>query len=734
MYSRRPRSVPSPIPPDLERPRSYDSGVAVAMSWAVGLCSLAYLLSVVLVGRADGAFWVDLPLAVLFASWCTLVALGQSWLAVQFVGWAGLVVVFAIAAVSGGTWSPSLMLALVLLSYVECYLDRASTMRIVGACLAGLVGLGTLEAMGLLPAPRYTHTSIERALITGVSVILTAALLVGRWDERSRTLTRLQRSTDSLRAVNTVLYSTRTEAVARARQQQVLARLTVDAFSLASTVQGLESPELRALLTRCCAVTFAELGDGWVTLRQLDPAKPALAEYGQPSERNGSMFAGQWPVHVLGKHWGELCVEGRGPTGEPTAFSANDRLFVDGMVTLISAAMSRVATARALREKETLLREAQRFESVAYKASGVVHDLNNALACILQNAELAREQMEQGGDVLEELDGIVEAVLGATSISRHLLRSAQSPESSKAPRARLSKIVREELRSHGAAFGRHIRLDCDIADFEGWVPLFPGAARQVLMNLVVNARQAMPDGGCLQIELGPCVRDDGTAEVALRVSDTGSGIPRDVVDKIFEPLFTTKRHVGGTGIGLATVHSIVTEAGGRIEVRSVEGEGTTFLIHLPMLGTVSEPRPRAASTSRWTEAGGATILVVHDEERTRTETLRLLARFGYQVLEAATCAEALEVVGQCGGDLDLLLTDADGEGLDAHALVHAMRESGGGVPVVMVSDLFDPVSPDFGDLRMLVKPVAPGELVANIEGLLASRRERQHGTDWLQTG
>ena len=149
---------------------------------------------------------------------------GRSRLAAHFVGWAGLVSVFAIAAISGGTWSPVLVLALVLLSYVECYLDCASTMQLVVACIAGLVVMGTLEGMDLLPAQQYTHSSIERALITGVSVLLTAVLLVGRWDARSRTLTRLQRSTESLRAVNSGFGFHPHRSDGSARQQQMLAR------------------------------------------------------------------------------------------------------------------------------------------------------------------------------------------------------------------------------------------------------------------------------------------------------------------------------------------------------------------------------------------------------------------------------------------------------------------------------------------------------------------------------
>lgn len=723
---------------DGDRPRSFHPGVSVAMTWAVGLSSLAYLLSMFWVGRSDGALWVDAPLLFLFASWCCLMVVGRSRLAAHFVGWAGLVSVFAIAAISGGTWSPVLILALVLLSYVECYLDRASTMQLVVACIAGLATMGTLEGMDLLPAQQYTHSSIERALITGVSVLLTAVLLVGRWDARSRTLTRLQRSTESLRAVNTVLDSTRTEAMARARQQQMLARLTVDAFSLAPTVSGLDSAELRHLLSRCCAVAFAELGDGWVCLRRDGDDALPIAEYGQPLGNSEIRFARHWPVHVLGKPWGRLSVEARGAAGQSVALSPNDRLFVDGIVSLITASLGRVETARALREKETLLQEAQRFETVAYKASGVVHDLNNALACILQNAELAREQVELGGQVGEELDGIVEAVLGATSISRQLLGSAQVADAEPSSGVHLATIVREELRLHRASLGKHIRLDCDLADFDVQVPLSPGAARQVLMNLVVNARQAMPSGGCLQIELGPVPAANGTTEVELRVSDTGTGIPSALLDKIFNPMFTTKRDAGGTGLGLATVHSIVQEVGGRIEVRSVVDEGTTFILHFPLVGTAPVVRkatvPVPIGEPTCDRSAGPILLVWNDRPRLRTVTLRMLARFGYRVLEAQSAADVLVLVERYVGAVDLLIMDVEEATADMCEVVRAARGMDPRLSVVMVADPSDPHTGTLEDARMLVKPVTPSQLVANVEGLLKVRLERQDGTDWLQTG
>jgi len=718
----------------LKQPRSYNPGVAVAMSWAVGLCVFSYLLSVLLMGRSDGAFWVDVPLGFLFVTWSVLVAAGHPRIAARFVAWAGLITAFGIAAISGGTRSPVLMLVLVLLSYVECFLDRTDAMRIVVLCLAGLLGVGSMEALGFLPDSLYIHNSVERALIGGVSVVLTAVLLVGRWDDRSRTLSRLRGSTESLKAVNAVLSSTRAEALARARQQEVLARLTVEAFSLAANREGQDRTELHALITRCCALTFAELGDGWVCLRRLEDGG-IVAMFGQPRQPECAFDGRRWPVNVQGRAWGELFIEARCPAGQPVGLSANDSLFVDGLVSLISAAVGRVQTAHVLREKESQLREAQRFERVAYKASGVVHDLNNALTCILQNAELAREQLEEDGAVSEELDGIVRAVMGATSISRQLLRNTGAPDPAMAGRTRLPDIVLEELRIHGVALGPDIHLDCDIARFDGWVPLSQGAARQVLMNLMVNARQAMPDGGFLRIELGPVGSPNGETELELRVADTGTGIPDAILPRIFDPMFTTKKGTGGTGLGLATVHSIVTEAGGRIEVRSVEGEGTTFTIRMPMLPDVFGVDQD--SEDQWAAARGATILVVNDDARVRASTLRSLARFGYRVIEAGSREEAMELIGQHADQLDLLLTELSTSIPDGSELTRMVRAAGVEVPMVFVAGSEEQVrgeDSESGDTRRLVKPITPGQLVSNIESLLAQRRRHPHGTDWLQTG
>jgi two-component system cell cycle sensor histidine kinase/response regulator CckA len=360
---------------------------------------------------------------------------------------------------------------------------------------------------------------------------------------------------------------------------------------------------------------------------------------------------------------------------------------------------------------------------VAFKASGVVHDLNNALTCILQNAELAREGVEAGFPVVAELDDIVRAAVGATSMSRTLLRSSLSPDNVSVARVRMPEVVVEELRCHGVTLGEDISLDCDIADFDGWVPLSPGAAHQVLMNLVVNARQAMPSGGHLQVAVGPAVGPTGAPELELCVADTGMGIPQEIVQRIFEPMFTTKRGTGGTGLGLATVHSIVVEAGGRVEVRSAEGEGTTFIVRLPLVNADGLPESRLPGFPvRPTR--GATILLVDDDARVRSSVERSLLRYGYNVLAASGADEALALSRAHGDELDLLLTDFRMPLMDGIELGRQVRATGIDVPMLLVTGCAGTVrfsgQEDQVD-RLLEKPFTPRQLVSQIEASLAPR-------------
>ncbi len=218
------------IPPALEDPESGASGIQAVLYWTIGIILASYLVALLTVGRSPGALWIDVPMLAVLAGWATLVGTRRLDQAAAWVGWAGWAAVAGITVITGGTSSPVLLLLLVLISYVERFVDRRATVRLVGTSLLGVFSLGAAEYFDLLPAPLYVHNTVERTILLGSSLVLSALLLAGRWDERSQTLQRLVRSTESLKAVNSVLSSTRADAVTRARQQQVLARLTVHAF------------------------------------------------------------------------------------------------------------------------------------------------------------------------------------------------------------------------------------------------------------------------------------------------------------------------------------------------------------------------------------------------------------------------------------------------------------------------------------------------------------------------
>jgi|GEM_PF-3310808 len=719
-------SKPLATPPDLERPVRATNGVERALYWALASAAAAHLVVFLAGGRGGGAVWMDAPVIGMFATWAGLVAVRRADWAAWWVAWGGLASVFATAAMSGGTRSPVLLLLLLHASYTERFLDRRNAVLAVGVGLAGVLGLAVWEGMAGPSTPLYSHSSVEVSVLLVLSLGLSGVLQAGRWDDRSQTMQRLLRSTESLRAVNSVLASTRADAVARARQQQVLARLTVHAFAYGPGRPDNDDAELLALIARCCAITLAELGGGHVRVRAV--SGEVVAECGRSQGRR-PMRRSTWNVDVQGEPWGLLEVEAPREKGDRTGLTPNDRLFVEGVVSLVSAAVGRARTMDALRDKESQLREAQRYEGLAFKASGVVHDLNNALTCILQNTELAREGVNRGLNVGPELDDIWRATMGATDMARHLLDSTGAVDSPRDQRVRLPEVAVEALRSLGVGLGEDISVDCDIADFDGSVPLSPGAAHQVLMNLVVNARQAMPNGGHLMVVVGPVASSDGVM-VELRVSDTGPGIPPHIVERIFEPMFTTKRRSGGTGLGLATVRSIVEEAGGRVAVQTAEGEGTTFVVQLPMLAGEGGPR-RPTDPTMADVSTGATILLVDDDARVRSSVHRSLERYGYRVLPAADADQALALSRQHADELDLLVTDFRMPRMDGVELGRQVRACGVDVPHVLMTGCAQTVrfrGEDCKVDRLLQKPFTPGELVGHIETLLDCRRRRSGQT------
>jgi nitrogen-specific signal transduction histidine kinase/CheY-like chemotaxis protein len=319
------------------------------------------------------------------------------------------------------------------------------------------------------------------------------------------------------------------------------------------------------------------------------------------------------------------------------------------------------------------LAQAQRLESLGQLAGGVAHDFNNLLAVILNYAEFAAEELAAATEsdwagrcasAHDDLEQISRAGERAASLTRQLLAFARR-EVVQPQVLDLDTVVSAVEEMLRRTLGEHVELTISLAGGLHPVLADPGRLEQVLVNLAVNARDAMPGGGMLTIDTSNITVDaDSIAggsesplgqQVRLRVSDTGTGMPPEVVAHAFEPFFTTKADDGGTGLGLATVYGILTQADGHIRIYSEPGGGTTFSITLP--ATTLAASPAASEVTYQRTPSGETVLVVEDEAALREVTRRILARNGYQVITAASGPEALEIVRNYQGEIHLLVTD-----------------------------------------------------------------------------
>jgi PAS domain S-box-containing protein len=315
---------------------------------------------------------------------------------------------------------------------------------------------------------------------------------------------------------------------------------------------------------------------------------------------------------------------------------------------------------------EEQLRQAQKMEAVGQLAGGVAHDFNNMLAVIRGNAELLlMNEAQYPAEAREGLKHVVEASERAANLTRQLLAFSRKQVMQSQPLV-LNEVIANLTKMLRRVIGEHIDLQCHYAAPLPYVQADPGMMEQVILNLVVNARDAMPEGGQLRVATEHILLDEAQARinsgaragefVCLLVRDTGTGIAPEVLPRIFEPFFTTKDVGKGTGLGLATVYGIVQQHQGWVEVSSQVGEGTTFKVFLP---AIPAPAQSAAASEAAAEVRGGTetILLVEDEHAVRLTTRRVLESKGYAVREATSGREALEVWQSHAGEIALLLTD-----------------------------------------------------------------------------
>jgi two-component system, cell cycle sensor histidine kinase and response regulator CckA len=389
----------------------------------------------------------------------------------------------------------------------------------------------------------------------------------------------------------------------------------------------------------------------------------------------------------------------------------------------------RKRTEERLRQTEEQFRQSQKMEAVGQLAGGVAHDFNNLLTVMSGHTDLLLSDEVLPGHARDSLEQIRDATRRAAGLTRQLL--AFSRKQVLVPAILdLRAIVTDMGRMLRRLIGEHIALEVSVATDLWPVRADQGQIEQALLNLTVNARDAMPRGGTLAITAINREADAGSGDegprvrsVVLTVRDTGVGIDPSVRDRIFEPFFTTKPRGQGTGLGLAMVYGIVKQSGGSITVDSTPGEGTTFTLCLPAeeRPTMVMPAPPRAPSAR---SGPHTVLLVEDDDMVRAVTRGMLSIKGCKVLEARDGRDALRVWQDSGASVQLLVTDVVMPGLNGRELAEHLQRLRPELKVLFVSGQTDGLFLDQSHLprgtAFLAKPFEPDVLNAAVEGLLAS--------------
>jgi len=387
---------------------------------------------------------------------------------------------------------------------------------------------------------------------------------------------------------------------------------------------------------------------------------------------------------------------------------------------------------------ELQLHQSQKMEALGQLAGGVAHDFNNIITSLSAYAEFIIKASEADSQIAEDADEIKKVCERAAGFSRQLL--AFSRKQVLAPRVLdLNVIAAGVQKMLGRLIGENVEFV--LQRHPDPVPALadPGQIEQVLLNLAVNARDAMTGGGKLTIKIYPCEYTDyllGSDIVpgryaVISVSDTGCGMDASVVTRIFEPFFTTKRPGSGTGLGLSTVYGIVRQTGGQLTVDSEPGKGSTFSVYLPLSASPVDKFETTGSL-RAVRPGSETVLLVEDDPVLRSVTRRTLQENGYKVLEAATDSEALLIAEERQkGKIDLILADIVLPGMNGFDLAERVAVSNPGLAKVYISGYTDPsvIKTEFirPESPFIPKPYTTDALLLGLRAALDARKKRLEG-------
>lgn len=404
-------------------------------------------------------------------------------------------------------------------------------------------------------------------------------------------------------------------------------------------------------------------------------------------------------------------------TGRPVVDEKGQLEYFEGIV-------ENVAERRALEEQ---LRQSQKMEAVGQLAGGIAHDFNNLLEVIMGYSDLLTEGLPVGDPLRRQAEEIYKAGKRAAGLTRQLL--AFSRKQVLQPRVLdLNVIVTDLTKLLRRTIGEHIEFTAKLSPTLARVKADPNQIEQILMNLAVNARDAMPHGGSLRLETANVRVDEKLAQqhaglrpgdyVLLAVADTGSGMDLKIQARVFEPFFTTKEKGKGTGLGLATVYGIVKQSDGYISVESAPGQGTTFHIYLPRVEAPAAPAP-APSEKPASTTGSETILLVEDEESVRRLARAFLENRGYKVLEARDGAHAVEICEERNQTIHLMVTDVVMPKMGGRELAQRVAVLRPEIRVLFVSGYTgDSLILPGPHAAFLEKPFGPADLIKKVREML----------------
>jgi len=375
-----------------------------------------------------------------------------------------------------------------------------------------------------------------------------------------------------------------------------------------------------------------------------------------------------------------------------------------------------ISRQRALEEE---LAQSQRLESIGRLAGGIAHDFNNILAVILGRSALLLEDLDSGSPHLPDLKAIRASAERAKGVTEQLLTFSRR-QMQKLEILELDDHLREINGMLSPLLGERVELHLELHSRGFRVELDRGQVTQLALNLAVNARDAMPEGGRLTLRTSRYCSPEGSESAQLEAIDTGTGMDAETQARIFEPFFTTKDKSKGTGLGLSTVYGIVQQSGGEIHVNSKLGEGSTFILRFPR--TTKTPVRVAVRAAPAVTEGCERVLVVEDDSAVRLTTCRSLRSRGYEVIAAASGEEAIRLAKESDAPVDLLLTDVVMPGISGAALAEILQRMQPSMEVLFVSGYSQEELGRQGVLddgvRLLPKPFAPEELLREVRSLL----------------